>query len=174
MSREKYTTQPTTCLVVFSIACNTAQRRFNVPESKPKKLDVDRPVPKGPLSFARIPVTASSELRSEMELWLEFRARMNGASWYDTTPPRPIHLGNNRFVHRFGRCRPKALWLSGSIPSDSRFSPRVGAIPHQREGSICVVESVKPPSGLPPGLPTNKHHYDGRRQYYDVPHRTER
>ena len=83
MSREKYTTQPTTCLVVFSIACNTAQRRFNVPESKPKKLDVDRPVPKGPLSFARIPVTASSELRSEMELWLEVRAGMNGASWYD-------------------------------------------------------------------------------------------
>ena len=125
MSREKYTTQPTTCLVVFSIACNTAQRRFNVPESKPKKLDVDRPVPKGPLSFARIPVTASSELRSEMELWLEVRARVNGASWYDAAHHALSISGTTVFFfyYSFGRRHPKTLWLSGSIPSGRGIFP---------------------------------------------------
>lgn len=57
--------------------------------------------------------------------------------------PRPIHLGNNvYFFYSFGRRRPETLWLNGGIPSGSGFSRRVGAIPHQREATIFVVQSV--------------------------------
>ena len=38
----------------------------------------------GVLHFSpKYKVTANSGLRSEMELWLDVRAHMNGASWYD-------------------------------------------------------------------------------------------
>ena len=35
-------------------------------------------------SSTRIPVAPNSGLCSEMELWLQVRSRMNGASWYDS------------------------------------------------------------------------------------------
>ena len=40
MYSTKCTTQPTTCLIVLSILCDTARRRFEVPEILLEKLDV--------------------------------------------------------------------------------------------------------------------------------------
>ena len=83
--------------------------------------------------------------------------------------PRHIPIGSKGcFFHRLGRRYPRTPWLSGSIPSCSGFSSRMGAIPHQRDGNICAVRSVTPTSGLPPELPTSEHRYDGCRQQNHV------
>ena len=128
MSLKKCSLQPTTRLIFLGVVCDTALRRFEVPESKLTKLELllngalqdgwisfpnleklagkctsmSVAVPPASLYtyhmykqiaqfqrtggsslFAKIKVTANSGLRSEMELWLDVRARMNGASWYD-------------------------------------------------------------------------------------------
>lgn len=76
-----------------------------------------------------------------------------------------LYLGiNGYFFHMVRRRRPKALKLTGSSPSGSGFSRRVGAIVHQHEGSVRVGRSVTPPNKLLPRLSTRKPHYDGRRQ----------
>jgi len=39
MSRRICTTEPATCLILLGIVCNTAQRRFEVPESELENFD---------------------------------------------------------------------------------------------------------------------------------------
>lgn len=62
--------------------------------------------------------------------------------------PRPIHVRSNRcFPHRLERRYPRA-------PCSVEVF-RMGAIPHQRKGTIHVVQSVMPASGLPLEHPTS-------------------
>ena len=127
MILKKCTIWPSTRPIFLGIVCDTDRRRFEVPETKMRKLetllkeaiqsrfitfyDLEKlagkctsmsvAVPPASLytyhmykkisqyqrarySSPRTPVAPNSGLCSEIELWLQVRSRMNGASWYDS------------------------------------------------------------------------------------------
>lgn len=98
-----------------------------------------------PLS-ARIPIVANSGLRSEMELWFEVRARMNGELRYDVAP-HALSISRATYASF-------TSWGVGEALSEEPLA-QWKYFERQRvfQPNICDVQSVRPTSGRPPELP---------------------
>lgn len=97
-----------------------------------------------------------------MELSLEDRSRMNGASWYDAA-----HLPLS-IIPRAGQYWTRTFRLRWGIPSSFRPPNHVGKFPNQYGGSLPTVQSTTSTGGSTPRRLASQQYHNIRRQKSDV------